>query len=216
MHDNHPIGDLWLIYGPLLLMAMLGQLKAVVEDNKVVRTAEQVVAACLGSFDTIVLATVKAGNWRACWVGGLIATLLRNIPRCAFFKMYAVQGGAACDCEIQFIEHFMELLGAEVVGKAEDMGTDLLWRWRVKRDGADDCSVYLHQFKTVEDASGNLFKVGFLADKDRTHAPNLSRCAVVSAPVTDEAGKPIAERLNKNVGDALTFAKEWAAEKGFH
>ena len=214
MHDNHPIGDLWLIYGPLILMAMLGQLKAVVED-KVVRSAEQVVAAALGSFDTIVLATVKAGNWRACWVSGLIATLLRNIPRCALFKMYAVRGGAACDCEIQFIEIFMELLGAEVVTKAEDQGTYLVWAWKVKRDGAEDCTVMLQQYKTVEDASVGSLKNGFLPEKDVAHAPNLKRCAVVSAPERDIAGEPIAARLNQNVGDALAAAKELAARKGF-
>jgi len=214
MHDDHPIGDLWVIYGPLVLMAMLGQLKAVVED-KVVRTAKQVVAAALGSFDTIVLATVKAGNWRACWVSGLIATLLRNIPRCKEFTMFAVKGGPACDCEIQFIEIFMELLGAEVFAKAADRGTDLLWQWNVKRDGAGDCLVSLFQYKTVEDASADSLKEGFLADKDYARAPNLSRCAVVSAPVTDEAGEPIAAHLNKNVGDALESAKELAAMKGF-
>jgi len=215
MHDSHPIGDLWIIYGPLILMAMLGQLEAVVED-KVVRTAEQVVAAALGSFDTIVLATVKAGNWRACWVGGLIATLLRNIPRCKVFTMFAVKGGAACDCEIQFIENFMELLGAKVVLKAVDKGKFLQWQWLVKRDGARvDCAVNLMQFKTVDDASVVMLKHGFLADKDYTHAPNLRRSAVVSAPVTDQAGEPIAARLNKNVGDALAAAKELAARKGF-
>jgi len=218
MHGDHPIGDLWLIYGPLILMAMLGQLKAVVED-KVVRTAEQVVVACLGSFDTIVLATVKAGNWRACWVSGLIATLLRNIPRCKLFKMFAVKGGAMCDCEmnceIQFIENFMELLGAKVDLKAQDKGQYLVWMWNVKRDGADDCRVRLEQYKTVENASVDMLKNGFVAAKDYTHAPNLIRCAVVSAPVTDQAGEPIAARLNKNVGEALAAAKEDAAKSGF-
>ena len=214
MHDDHPIGDLWIIYRPLILMAMLGQLKAVVED-KVVRTAVQAVAAALGSFDTIVLATVKAGNWRACWVGGLIATLLRNISRCAFFTMFAVKGGPACDCEIQFIVNFMELLGAEVVIKAADGGKFLMWQWKVKRYGAGDCLVRLIQYKTVEDATVHSLKVGFLATKNYTHAPNLIRCAVVSAPVTDQAGEPIAARLNQNVGDALESAKELAARKGF-
>ena len=214
MHDNHPIGDLWIIYGPLILMAMLGQLKAVVEDNTVVRTAVQVVAASLGSFDTIVLATVKAGNWRACWVSGLISTLLRNIPRCRIFTMFAVKGGAACDCEIQFIETFMELLGARVHVKAEDKREYIMWQWWVKRDGADPCVVNLEQYKTVEDARVGSLMGDFLADKNYTHAPNLRRCAVVSAPVTDQAGEPIAARLNKNVGDALEMAKEHAADGG--
>ena len=211
MKDDNPIGYLWLLYGPLLLMAKLGKLKAVVEDNKVVRTAVQMVAACLGGFDTIVLATVFAGNWRSCWVSGLIATLLRNIPRCRIFVMFAVKGGAACDCEIQFTEIFMELLGAEVRMKAEDQGKFLLWQWNVKRDGADDCFVCLHQYKTVEDATVASIKVSFLAQKKYAHAPNLKRCAVVSAPERDIAGEPIAARLNKNVGDALAAAKELAA-----
>merc|ERR1719198_167345 len=109
-------------------MVMTGKVKPVVETkdesllsdqfNHAGCTAEEVVAACLGGFDTIVLATVFAGNWRSCWVTGLVATLLRNIPRCREFVMYAVKGGPACDCEIQFIEIFMELLGAEVCMKA--------------------------------------------------------------------------------------------------
>ena len=210
MKDDNPIGYLWLLYGPLLLMAKLGKLKAVVE-GKDKRSAEQVVAACLGGFDTIVLATVFAGNWRSCWVSGLIATLLRNIPRCKIFTMFAVKGGAACDCEIQFTEIFMELLGAEVRMKAEDQGKFLLWQWNVKRDGADDCFVCLHQYKTVEDATVASIKVSFLAQKKYAHAPNLKRCAVVSAPERDIAGEPIAARLNKNVGDALAAAKELAA-----
>ena len=214
MHANHPIGDLWIIYGPLIIMAMLGQLEAVVED-KVTRSAEQVVVAALGSFDTIVLATVKAGNWRACWVGGLIGTLLRNIPRCDSFVMFAVRGGPACDNEIQFTVNFMELLGAEVVETAVEQGSYLLWNWRVKRDGAGPCAIYLRQFKTVEAASVASLKNGFLANEANSHAPNLRRCAVVSAPVTDQAGEPIAARLNKNVGEALESAKELAARKGF-
>ena len=85
----------------------------------------------------------------------------------------------------------------------------------MKRDGADDCCVRLVQFKTVEDASVDMIEHGFLANKDFTHAPNLKRCAVVSAPEKDQAGEPIAARLNQNVGDALAAAKELAARKGF-
>lgn len=58
-------------------------------------------------------------------------------------------------------------------------------------------------------------KGDFLADKSYTHAPNLKRCAVVSAPERDIAGEPIAARLNKNVGDALAAAKEEAAKDGW-
>jgi len=226
MKEDNPIGMLWGIFGAALLMVKAGKVKPVIEasgaevlsaDNKTYagRTAEEVVAACLGGFDTIVLATVFAGNWRSCWVTGLVATLLRNIPRCKTFNMFAVKGGPACDCEIQFIVNFMELLGAKVIGKAVDKGKFLVWGWKVKRDGADDCDVYLKQYKTVEDASVASLKTGFLARKDKTHAPNLKRCAVVSAPERDIAGEPIAARLNQNVGDALAAAKEKAAKEGF-
>ena len=109
----------------------------------------------------------------------------------------------------------MEQLGAEVRVKAEDQGKYLVWMWNVKRDGADDCMVQLYQFKTVEDASVDQLKFGFLPLKAATHAPNLMRCAVVSAPERDIAGEPIAARLNKNVGDALAAAKEDAAKEGF-
>ena len=81
------------------------------------------------------------------------------------------------------------------------------------RDGADDCTVYLEQFKTVEDASVDSLMQDFLPYKEYTYAPNLQRCAVVSAPERDIAGEPIAARLNKNVGDALAAAKEQAAKE---
>jgi len=224
MHPDHPIGHLWGIFGAALLMVKMGKVKPVIETkgegpsdkfNEAGRSAEEVVDACLRCFDTIVLLSVKAGNWRSCWVRSLITTLLLNIPRCRLFTMFAVRGGAACDCEIQFIEKFMELLGAKVVQKAADCGMFLLWGWKVKRDGADDCLVRLQQFKTVEDASVVNLKAGFQPDKYFMHAPNLSRSAVVSAPEKDIAGEPIAARLNKNVGDALANAKEWARVFGF-
>ena len=110
----------------------------------------------------------------------------------------------------------MEKLGAEVVYKAKDHGKYLLSSWKVKRDGADDCLVNLLQYKTVEDATVDSLEFGFRPVRARTHAPNLKRCAVVSAPERDIAGEPIAARLNKNVGDALAAAKEEAAEKGFY
>ena len=85
----------------------------------------------------------------------------------------------------------------------------------MKRDGAGDCLVSLFQYKTVEDASVDELRASFLAQKKYTHAPNLMRCAVVSAPERDIAGEPIAARLNQNVGDALAAAKEQAAKEGF-
>ena len=99
--------------------------------------------------------------------------------------------------------------------KAADYGEYLYWSWKVKRDGAGDCIVQLVQFKTVEDATVDERKFSFRPVKDRTHAPNLMRCAVVSAPERDIAGEPIAARLNKNVGDALAAAKKEAAQMGF-
>ena len=122
MHPEHPIGHLWGIFGAALLMVKMGKVKPVIEAkgengkedrfNHAGRSAEDVVDACLRCFDTIVLLSVKAGNWRSCWVRSLITTLLLNVPRCRLFKMIAVRGGAACDCAIQFIEIFMELCSA--------------------------------------------------------------------------------------------------------
>ena len=222
MLPDHPIGQLWGIFGVALLMVKMGKVKPVIEAkgengkedrfNHAGRSAEDVVDACLRCFDTIVLLSVNAGNWRSCWVRSLITTLLLNVPRCRLFKMIAVRGGAACDCEIQFIEIFMELLGAEVIQKAEDQGTSLVWTWSMKRDGVDPCLVVLEQYQTVEDAT---VPIDFHPTRNFTHAPNLMRCAVVSAPERDIAGEPIAARLNKNVGDALAAAKEEAVRKGF-
>ena len=89
------------------------------------------------------------------------------------------------------------------------------WCWYLKRKGADTCIVNLTQFQKVEDATVEQFQVDFLPKKDKTHAPNLRRVAVVSAPVVDKEGKPIAQKLNENVSQALENAKALADKKGF-
>merc|ERR1719221_1277381 len=52
-------------------------------------------------------------------------------------------------------------------------------------------------------------------------SPNLCQCAVVSAPVyskpiaPDTKGKPIAERLNYELGVGLEYSRRLAAKKGW-
>ena len=67
----------------------------------------------------------------------------------------------------------------------------------------------------MEYAEVESLQASFLPDKAHTHAPNLRRVAVVSAPVKDKEGKPIAQKLNENVSQALEGAKAIADKKGF-
>ena len=83
------------------------------------------------------------------------------------------------------------------------------------RRGAGRCGVYLCQYQKVEDATVGLLQNDFMPLKANTHAPNLRRVAVVSAPVVDKEGEPIAQKLNENVSQALEGAKAIAAKKGF-
>ena len=75
--------------------------------------------------------------------------------------------------------------------------------------------VNLYQYQKVEYANVAQLRAEFLPFKAHTHAPNLQRVAVVSAPVVDKEGEPIAQKLNENVIKALESAKALADEKGF-
>ena len=187
------------------------------KDTSGPKEAGEVVQATLDSFFTAVLATVHAGAWRLNWVAGLLFVLLCSVPRCRDLTLLAIKGGDACDCEIKFIEALMEELGAEVETFAKEAGDGqiIVWGWKLKRKDAGNCSVWLIQYQKVEYARVEMLQGDFLPDKAFTHAPDLSRVAVVSAPVVDKEGKPIAERLNENVSQALEGAKALADEKGF-
>ena len=111
----------------------------------------------------------------------------------------------------------MEELGAEVDKFREVLfdGKFIQWRWWLKRKGAGNCMVTLYQYQKVEYADVAMLQDDFLPEKAYTHAPDLNRVAVVSAPVVDEEEKPIAQRLNENVSQALENAKAVADKKGF-
>ena len=137
--------------------------------------------------------------------------------RCSELTLLAIKGGDACDCEIKFIEALMEELGAQVdkFREVSDDGEDIRWCWWLQRKGAKPLHGGLHQYQKVEYATVGMLQNSFLPDKALTHAPNLRRVAVVSAPVVDKEGKPIAQKLNENVSQALENAKALADKKGF-
>ena len=189
----------------------------VVVDTSGPKKAGGVVQAKLDSFFTAVLATVEAGAWRLDWIAGLLFVLLCSVPRCGVLTLLAIKGGDACDCEIKFIEALMEELGAEVrtFREVSDDGKYIRWCWWLQRKGSGRCMVNLIQYQKVEYADVELLQTGFLPLKNYTHAPDLSRVAVVSAPVVDKEGKPIAQTLNENVSKALENAKALADKNGF-
>ena len=211
-----PIDEVDEIYGIHLLALKEGRMKAVT-DTSGPKKAVEVVQAQLDSFFTAVLATVHAGAWRLDWIAGLLFVLLASVPRCDVLNLLAIKGGDACDCEIKFIEALMEELGAEVREFREVSydGEYIDWGWSLKRKGAGVCTVRLVQYQKVEYATVGMLKGDFLPEKAKTHAPDLNRVAVVSAPVVDKEEKPIAQRLNENVSQALEGAKAIADKKGF-
>ena len=214
--NGMPIHELDELHGVLLLALKEGRMEAIT-DTSVLMEAAKVVEAVLKSFGTAVLATVNAGAWRLNWIAGLLTVLLCGVKRCRDLRLLAIKGGAACDCEIKFIEALMEELGAEVeeFRQVEDNGERIDWCWYLKRKGADTCIVNLTQFQKVEYATVPMLQDDFLPQKAFTHAPNLRRVAVVSAPVVDKEGEPIAQKLNENVSQALENAKGIADKKGF-
>ena len=211
-----PIDEVDEIYGIHLLALKEGRMKAVT-DTSGPKKAANVIEAQLKSFFTAVLATVEAGAWRLDWIAGLLFVLLCSVPRCGVLTLLAIKGGDACDCEIKFIEALMEELGAEV-RKFREVSKDgqcIEWTWWLKRKGAEVCTVTLTQYQKVEYATVEQLQVDFLPQKASMHAPNLRRVAIVSAPVKDKEGKPIAQKLNENVSQALEDAKALADKKGF-
>ena len=211
-----PIDEVDEIYGIHLLALKEGRMKAVT-DTSGPKKAVEVVQEELDSFFTAVLATVHAGAWRLNWVAGILFVLLCSVPRCGVLTLLAIKGGDACDCEIKFIEALMEELGAEVNTFREvlDDGKYIMWIWDLERKGAGRCMVNLYQYQKVEHADVGMLRKDFLPMKDLTHAPDLRRVAVVSAPVVDKEEKPIAQKLNENVSQALEGAKALADKKGF-
>ena len=211
-----PIHEVDRIYGMLLLALKEGRTEAET-DTSGPKEAGEVIQAQLDSFFTAVLATVHAGAWRLDWVAGLLFVLLCSVKRCSVLTLLAIKGGDACDCEIKFIEALMEELGAKVdtFRQVSDSGECIVWRWFLKRKGAKDCVVWLKQYQKVEYAAVEMLQLGFLPQKAYMNAPDLHRVAVVSAPVVDKEGKPIAQTLNENVSKALEGAKAIADKKGF-
>ena len=60
-----------------------------------------------------------------------MGVLCAMYPRCQDLTLLAIKGGAACDCEINFIVALMAELGAEVqeMAKSKDGGERIEWVW---------------------------------------------------------------------------------------
>ena len=176
------------------------------------------------NFYTIVLATAMAGALRVSWATNFCAHLATLVPVCNVIRLVAVKGGAACDCEIRFIEALMESLGARKGKQAAESGLGfLVWAWFLERHATEEeCVVCLDQFRTVEQAEPTFLASTFHTRKSEAAAPSLRRCMVVSAPIKGppsaeglDDGAPIAERLNANVADALAIARRRAELGGW-
>ena len=212
--NGMPIHELDELHGVLLLALKEGRMEAIT-DTSVLMEAAKVVEAVLKSFGTAVLATVNAGAWRLNWIAGLLAVLLCGVKRCRDLNLLAIKGGAACDCEIKFIEALMEELGAEVreFRQVEDDGKRIDWTLVAQAEGRG----HLHgDARPVPE--GGVCQCGdapgrFPAGKPRrTH--QSSNASPSSRRPSSTRREPIAQKLNENVSKALENAKASCRQEG--
>lgn len=133
---------------------------------------------------TIVLATVFVAGWRVAWAHSLASLILGAYTSCSKLRMYAVKGGPATDCEVDFVEAFMDEVGAKTVTDKQDNGSNLSWSWDLARDGAP-CRIVLVQFKTAEAINVKAVAWGLMPQRATVARPKLNRAAVISSPVKD-------------------------------
>lgn len=185
-------------------------------------TSAQVAASLMQSFHTIVLATVMAGGWRANWISSFVLLVIASYRECSNLRCFAVAGGDACKAEIQFIILLLYELGFERAWErkydkydSEDKMT--LYGWKQAREGAGECKVLLYLLDDVESPLLAPQKIAtlFAPTPDCRCRPHLTRCAVVSSPVSDKDGKPIASRLNASLGRGLKYCELIAEKQGF-
>ena len=170
------------------------------------------------SFWTTVLATVRVPGWRAPWMLMVLFLILVSYPTCATLFLNALDGGPACKCEIGFIRAVMRGLGfeCEVDGFFFAASKSTEFRWSKERPGgAKPFFVILTVHHDPDDIDMELIRDLLHPHSADATAPNLTRLAVVSAPVTDGRGERADERLNAALGKALKMMQERVKEKGF-
>eukprot|EP00931_Biecheleriopsis_adriatica_P022090 TRINITY_DN14295_c0_g1_i1.p1 TRINITY_DN14295_c0_g1~~TRINITY_DN14295_c0_g1_i1.p1 ORF type:complete len:530 (+),score=105.59 TRINITY_DN14295_c0_g1_i1:63-1592(+) len=211
--EGQPIKELDDIYGDKLKKIKSGEYPMVWEDWSFQKAPHQVCEELLLSFNTTVLATVEAGAWRIDWIAALMSMLLRNVPRCAHITLFAVKGGPACDCEIQFIKNLLADLGrAHLSSTCFDSE---VFEVRIDRDGHDECPCFVSLSVIREVGFVELIAIQLAADRNLTCSPALKRAALVSAPVKDKDDKPIAQKFNEYVKKAINRCKVAAESRGF-
>lgn len=156
----------------------------------------------MANLSTMVLASVNAPGWRAAWIQSLVGLLIMNTPHCSFIHLLAMQGGSGCASEIQFIEHFLPLVGAQqgLQRKAISPGV-VKSEWTIARAGASKCTICLWLISNTDHyiacqvldrpEGTQLMSAMFRTGPEYACAPNLIRCHIVSAP----ANGPRAQRF---------------------
>ena len=181
------------------------------------------------NLETIILATVHCPGWRKSWIQSFVMTVITQYMQCSYVMLQSVKGGAATDCEINFIEEVMPLMGFTVAynhgkpafrtsasnwtGKAPFTE----WRWEIQRPGAKPFMVNLYQYQDADNLPVEFVEIFAWAFQDQSKAPNLRRVAVVSCPLK---GLPPANQLthdilNKKLAEGLDRGLERATTKGW-
>jgi len=172
------------------------------------QSVKEVAKENLANFETIVLATIQVGGWRLPWITNLMRLIVQAEPICHELRLYAVQGGAACDCEIDFVHKLMFTLGLKYrvnevsTSKHGDHGCHIWEYWKEKDvSGTNDGTfrVFLVKYKTVDGVYQDFQSItqSLMVTRDSCMPPNLIRSAVISCPAKDEHDNPVLDLLNE-------------------
>lgn len=171
------------------------------------------------NFFTLVLATVMCGGWNLTWSASVVNLIAMCQRTCSYLLLFAVEGGRACQAEIKFILRLLPKLGFEQTFEYPTASYEYTIWQRERVGGHPPYKVTLSVYKKVEYILGSVPQNGVEADLQCTEhnssAPNLTRCAVVSAPVKDAMGENINEKLNAALLEALDKTTSRAARLGF-
>ena len=170
----------------------------------------QAMKSITANFSTIVLATVKVGGWRAQWVHNFVGLIVASFTRCELLRLHALQGGAACDCEIDFIRKLMPALGFRVCqdGYVDPDGRCIYYEWQMERQGEEPFDVLLYVHQDADNISSTGIMHTLIPMKRNATVPGLCRVAVVSSPVTALDGQRADEKLNAALVEGLRIAAE--------
>eukprot|EP00931_Biecheleriopsis_adriatica_P010738 TRINITY_DN111803_c0_g1_i1.p1 TRINITY_DN111803_c0_g1~~TRINITY_DN111803_c0_g1_i1.p1 ORF type:complete len:242 (+),score=47.63 TRINITY_DN111803_c0_g1_i1:64-789(+) len=204
-----------------LILKLADMMKGPVEAG-VQSTAPETARATKENFFTQVLAAdhCQCPAAHLSWALGVASMLATNVTRCKDMLLFAVKGSPACDCQLLFLRGLMPKLGFAIVDDYDENWDETetdswAYVWQYRRSDKSLCTVKLLVCTTVQAWAAKPIHAMVYASQDRRAAPSLLRLAVVSAPLEDKDGEPIANSLNNILMAGLDKAIKLAEDKGF-